>query len=151
MMMSSNGNISALYLPFVRGIHRGPVNCPHKGQWREALMFSLICAWTNGWVTNRNAGRLRRHRARYGVTVIISLCLLRVIWSWVFAYTHYYIRMQFDHPEFNALFYALTFERSKYCARKTAFIFVWWIDASVEYSAIMKHNVAYMRWQDINK
>ena len=32
------------YCPFVRGIHRSPVNSPHKGQWRGALMFSLICA-----------------------------------------------------------------------------------------------------------
>ena len=31
------------YWPFVRGIHRQPVNSPHKGQWRGALMFSLIC------------------------------------------------------------------------------------------------------------
>ena len=38
------------YWPFVRGIHRPPVNSPHKGQWRRALMFSLICAWINGWV-----------------------------------------------------------------------------------------------------
>ena len=29
--------------PYVRGIHRSPVNSPHKGQWRRALMFSLIC------------------------------------------------------------------------------------------------------------
>ena len=27
--------------PFVRGIHRSPVNSPHKGQWRVALMFSF--------------------------------------------------------------------------------------------------------------
>ena len=33
------------YWPFVRGIHRSPVNSPHKGQWRAALMFSSICAW----------------------------------------------------------------------------------------------------------
>ena len=33
------------YWPFVRGIHRYPVNSLHKGQWRGALMFSLICAW----------------------------------------------------------------------------------------------------------
>ena len=31
------------YWPFVRGIHRSPVNSPHKGQWRRALMFTLIC------------------------------------------------------------------------------------------------------------
>ena len=28
--------------PFVRGIHRLPVNSPHKGQWRGALMFALL-------------------------------------------------------------------------------------------------------------
>ena len=33
------------YWPFVRGIHRSPVHSPHKGQWRGALIFSLICAW----------------------------------------------------------------------------------------------------------
>ena len=58
------------YWPFVRGIHRSPVNFPHKGQWREALMFSLICAWINGWVNNREAGDFRRHRAHYDVHVI---------------------------------------------------------------------------------
>ena len=40
------------YWPFVRGIHRGPVNSPHIGQWRGALMFSLICTRINGWVNN---------------------------------------------------------------------------------------------------
>ena len=33
------------YWPFVRGIHRAPVNSTHKGHWRGALMFSLIFAW----------------------------------------------------------------------------------------------------------
>ena len=34
------------YWPFVRGTHRSPVNSPIKGQWRGALMFTLICTWT---------------------------------------------------------------------------------------------------------
>ena len=55
--------------PFVRGIHRSPVNSPHKGQWRGALMFSLICVWINGWVNNREAGDLRRYRGHYDVIV----------------------------------------------------------------------------------
>ena len=38
------------YWPFVRGIHRSPVNSPHKGQWRGAFMLSLNCAWINRWV-----------------------------------------------------------------------------------------------------
>ena len=58
------------YWPFVRGIHRSPVNSPHKGKWRGALMFSLICVWINDWVNNREAGDLRRYRAYYGVTVM---------------------------------------------------------------------------------
>ena len=29
------------YWTFVRGIHRSPMNSPHKGQWRVALMFFL--------------------------------------------------------------------------------------------------------------
>ena len=51
---------------FMRGIHRSPVNSPHKGQWRRALMFSLIC----GWADNRDAGDLWRHRVHYDVIVM---------------------------------------------------------------------------------
>ena len=58
------------YWPFVRRIHRSPVNSSHKGQWRAALMFSLICFWINGWVNIREAGDLRRYRTHYDVTVM---------------------------------------------------------------------------------
>ena len=73
MMTSSNGNIDCpfvRYWPFVRGIHRWPVNSHHKDQWRRASMFSLICAWINIWVNNREAGDLRRNRAQYDVIVM---------------------------------------------------------------------------------
>ena len=55
------------YWPFVRGIHRSPVNSSLKGQWRGALMFSLICARINGWVNNGEAGDLRRYRVHCDV------------------------------------------------------------------------------------
>ena len=61
------------YWPFVRGIHRSPVNSSQKGQWRGALMFSLICAWINVWVNNREAGDLRRHHAHCDVIVMQPL------------------------------------------------------------------------------
>ena len=64
------------YWPLVRGIHRSPVNSPHKGQWCGALIFSLMDCWVN----NREAGDLRRHRAYYDVTVMRSRC-------WVFLVT----------------------------------------------------------------
>ena len=49
---------------------RSPVDSPHKGQWRGALTFSLICASTNGWANNWDASDLRCHRAHHDVTVM---------------------------------------------------------------------------------
>ena len=59
------------YCPFVRGIHRSPVNSPHKGQWRGTSMFSLICVWINGWLNNREAGDLRGYRTHYDVSAMV--------------------------------------------------------------------------------
>ena len=61
------------YWPFVRGIHRSPVNSPHKGQWRGALMFSLISSRINGWANNREAGDFLRHCANFDVIVMHNL------------------------------------------------------------------------------
>ena len=64
------------YCRFVKGIHQSPGDSPKKGQWHGALMFYLICAWTNGWANNRDAGDLRRHRV-HGITLMITL---QIIW-----------------------------------------------------------------------
>ena len=79
------------YWPFVTGIHRSPVDSPHKGQWHEALLFSLNCAWTNGWANNQDAGDLRRNCAHIDVTVmkyaqgVVVLCfvLVCISCSWI--------------------------------------------------------------------
>ena len=71
----------------MRGIHRSPVDSPHKGQWRGALMFSLISTWANNWDT----GDLRCHHAHYDITAMkrhpivcprsqAIECLLWVFW-----------------------------------------------------------------------
>ena len=65
-MTSSNGNSFRVTGHFC-------VNSPHKGQWRGALMFSLICARINGWVNNPEAGDLRRHPTHCDVIVMIWL------------------------------------------------------------------------------
>ena len=67
--------------PFVRKIHRSPVNFPHKGQWRGALMFSLIYVWINDWANNREAGDLRRQHGHYDVIVMWFRQWLVVDWS----------------------------------------------------------------------
>ena len=64
------------------------VNSPYKGQWRGALMFSLICVWINGWVNNHEAGDLRRYRVHYVVIVmwldfidgLLILLILALFW-----------------------------------------------------------------------
>ena len=59
------------YWPFVRVIHRWPVNSHHKGQWHGALMVVLICTWTNGWPNHRDASDLRHICNHYDITVIL--------------------------------------------------------------------------------
>ena len=60
------------YWPFVRGIHRSPVNSPHKGQWRGALMFFLSALeWT---INNLEVDNLGRHCVHYDVTVVKFRC-----------------------------------------------------------------------------
>ena len=39
-------------------------------KWKYFLIFSLICAWMNGWDNHREAGDFRRHRAYYDGTVM---------------------------------------------------------------------------------
>ena len=71
------------YWPIVRGIHRPPVNSPHKGQWCEALIFSLICVWINGCVNNREADDFRRYWALYDVIVMHWHWISWSIYFWV--------------------------------------------------------------------
>ena len=65
---------SALLALCAGGIHLSPVNSCYEDQWRGALMSYLICAWTNGWVNNRDAGELRSHRPHYDLTIMTLLC-----------------------------------------------------------------------------
>ena len=78
------------YWPFARGIPRSTVNSPHEGHWRGALMFSLICAWINGWVNNRKAGdcpacRTSLIATRFWVVVICPIikCLTVLEFSFI--------------------------------------------------------------------
>ena len=67
--------------PFVRGIQRPPVDSPHKGQWRGALVFSLIYVVTDCWANNQEVGDLRRYHAHNDVTVItiVSLSIIHQV------------------------------------------------------------------------
>ena len=59
----------------------------------KKLMFSLICAWINGWVNNREAGDLRRHRGHYDVTVMLNWVIRQfIILSWLMIKWNYFVR-----------------------------------------------------------
>ena len=81
MMTSSNGNIFRVTGHLCGEFTGPPVNSPHKGQSRGALIFSLICARINGWVNNGDAGDLRRNRAHYDVIVMHPVPWLLMSWT----------------------------------------------------------------------
>ena len=100
------------YWPFVRGIHRSPVNSPYKAQSRGALMFSLICARMNGWVNNRDPGDLgdwrRAYRAHFDVTV------MEVVVEGVFCFiTSFFVLLNHDLPWIWGLFSIYTLRPSE--------------------------------------
>ena len=47
-----------------------PVTGEFPAQRPVTQSFFFICAWMNGWVHNREADDLRRHRSRYDVTIM---------------------------------------------------------------------------------
>ena len=74
MMTSSNGNIFRVTGPLSKeftGNRWIPITKARDAE--LALMFSLICAWINGWLNNRGAGILRLHSAHYDVIVMLSV------------------------------------------------------------------------------
>ena len=78
--------------PFVREIHRSPVNFLHKGQWRGALMFTLIYAWTNDWVNNREAGDLRRQHGHCDVIVMVYFSnIYQIYTNWMNAINWFFV------------------------------------------------------------
>ena len=61
----------SVLLAICEGNSAVPGEFPSQGQWREALMFSLLCVWINDWVNNLEAGDLRRYLAHYDVTLML--------------------------------------------------------------------------------
>ena len=55
------------YWPFVRGIHRSPVDSPLKGQWRGVLIFSLIFDKCQCFIPPHSRGWLQNS----GVTISV--------------------------------------------------------------------------------
>ena len=68
----------SMLLAFCAG--KSPVNSLLKCQWQGALMFSMICTWTNSWTNNRDAGDLRCHCAHYDI--VMHRCSYRCSATW---------------------------------------------------------------------
>ena len=67
MMTSSNGDILRITGPLWGELTGRWWITPHIDQWRWALMFSFICAWTNCRANNPDASDLRCHHAHYDI------------------------------------------------------------------------------------
>ena len=79
LLMTSYMKVFSALLALCEG---NPSVTPHKGQWREALKLSLICAWTNAWANDCDAGDSRRHGIHYNVTAKFISNTHRLIWLW---------------------------------------------------------------------
>ena len=101
MMMSSNGNNFR-----VTGSLCGEFAAPRwirltKASDAELWGFLWYVPWINGWVNNREAGDLRRHRAHYDVIVIYCdaninyswlILILFPVWYWKHRHKIYWVR-----------------------------------------------------------
>ena len=68
-------------------IDRSTVDSPYKGQWRGALIFSLICAWTNGWISvHRNRDPFVNGPSQWETTLHYN-----VVSHWLGAYTKWFL------------------------------------------------------------
>ena len=105
------------------------VNSPHKGQWRGALIFSLIYARINGWVNTGEAGDLRRHRAHYDVIVMNNADVTMP--SFVYQYTHKYLNM--------------------YIALVDVLIYVYWVCVYISYILLRYSRVESFNTHDISR
>ena len=83
MMTSSNGNIFRATGHVCRDFTGLRWNSPHKGQWRGALIYSLICVWINGCVNNRGAGDFRRYCAHYDISIMLRINLYHEHWIYM--------------------------------------------------------------------
>ena len=75
MMTSSNRNIFRV-TGHLCGNSPITGDFPAQRPMTRSFYASLICAWINGWVNNREGGDFRRHCAQYDITVLTTYPLL---------------------------------------------------------------------------
>ena len=68
-MTSSNANIFRV-TGTLCGEFIGPGEFPSQRPVTRSFDVFMICVWINGWINNREAGDLRRHRGHYDVNVM---------------------------------------------------------------------------------
>ena len=81
------------YWHFGWEIQRSLVNSPHKGQWRGALMFSLICA-SNNWLSKQSWGWWFEMPSR------LLWCHCKVLGPWKYTRVSLYTMQSFRNKIF---------------------------------------------------
>ena len=104
MMTSSNGNIFRVTGPLC-GEFTGHLWIPlTKASDAELRCFLCSSPWINGWLNNREAGDLRRHRAHYDVIV------MRFQWAF---FRHVYVMILV--VELSSSLISVVFSRFTWC------------------------------------
>ena len=138
------------YWPFVRGIES-----PHKGQWRGALMFCLICAWTNGWVNNGDSGDLRDHHTHFDVTVINKPMSSIPLFSPFFSRMKTFVTYWISCLHLTGVPTAVTYEHDMKKLADTSIIsYIWITEKSINGALVpptpnSKHYQEYSSWQSV--
>ena len=88
-------------LAICAGIHRSPVNSPHKGQWHGALIFFFdlspnkrLSKQSWGWWFETPSRPLWRHRYALMETNVSYLWLLKAAATTVYVYQNEYLNLQ---------------------------------------------------------
>ena len=133
IMTSSNGNIFRV-TGHLCGEFTGPwspVNSLHRGQWRGAFMFSLICAWINLWINNREAGDLRCHHAHYDV-IVMQLVYFR------FTCAYHVVEIQFQ-----VLYIRKDTNKYIFPSHSEYMCQFWWIQSSAVTTGLIYLDITY--------
>ena len=124
---------------------------PHKGQWRGALMFSLIYAWINRSVNNGEAGDFRRYCVHYDVIVMwnrISKMVTILFRPECINALYHTLNECFEHSHFSSNLYSFIYSNEIYQLRKYV---DWLFIFAIRGISVMLTHLPWTKWPPLRR